>query len=580
MAITVIGRNTIFEVIESDVLVIGGGMAGLMAAIHAAGRGAKTVLADKGHVGRSGSSVFAAGLINLCQPDDDLHEWMGEIIENGEYLNDQEWVKVVLQEAYPLALELEKWGRAKKVEVLERDDVGQLVRKKSRGNIHTCTSLIRAIPAMEVLRAQALANGVHLFERTMVTNLLQIDGAVAGALGLDVYRERLVLFQTRAVVLAASGCGFKSFYMGHRNLTGEGQVAAYEAGATLRGMDQTQSNTTARMADIAGLALMVAVGGRFINRKSQEFMNRYDPRLGNRANLTRLSIGMAMEIKEGGGPIYMDLSGVRPSDRELLGKMVPRTFQVFASLGIDPFAEPIEWMPAYLGTICQGGGVEIDLNCAANVPGLFAVGDNSCTPQHGTLSIAGLNLAFALVSGKRAGEGAHDRVQKSRKAIPNIGLKEQAAELAERLITPLRQTGGPKPDPLIYRLQQMIMPYDVCYIRREDRLQAALQKILRFREEEAHAVGASNVHELGKAIEVRSMATIAEMCLRSALARRESRGFAYRDDYPETDNTNWIKWVVVAKGKEGMVTFLRDVPAPYVKPPQTVRPYFENLANS
>ncbi|MBI2303919.1 MAG: FAD-binding protein [Chloroflexi bacterium] len=556
--------SLINEVIDADVLVVGGGLAGCMAAIKAKDQGVKVVLVDKGYISRSGQSPFAAGSINIFTPEDDLSLWLREIVERGEYLNDQEWVKLQLENIYSLTTELDAWGKEYGLTVLERDEKGSLLRRKARGNINTLTSVINALPMMDTLRRRLVKLEVPLYERIMVTDLLTEDGRVVGALGLNYRDGKLYLFRAKATILAAAGCGFKSFFIGHRNLTGEGQVMAYQLGAALRNLDQAMSNTTAREVDIHGLSFMVGFGGRFLNGRGEEFMWRYDPEVGNRARLTRLTVAMAREVAEGRGPIYMDLTQVPTHDQTLLKQIVPEGFRSLESVGLKPFREKIEWMPAFEGTLAHGGGVHIDLGCATGVPGLFAAGDNTCTPEHGTWSITGLNLSFCIVSGKVAADSAVPEASRaSLSALGNLDV----APLVDALLAPLDREGGSNPEEVIARIQQTIIPYPVAYLRREETLQNALARIQNTRQWEIPRLRARNLRELVKAREVRNMALIAEAIVQSALYRQESRGFHYREDYPLTDNDQWLKWIMVKEERGEMKVRGEVFPTPYIQPP-------------
>jgi len=557
------------HMLDCEVLVVGGGSAGLFSAIKARQAGRKVLLVDKGYVGRSGSSPFAAGALNVCLPDDDLDTWLEEIIERGEYLNDQEWVKLQLEEGYDRVAELQEWGKAYAQLIIEEDDQGRYRRRKARGNIKTLTCVMNALPMMDTLRRKASEAGADLVERVMVTHLVMHDGRVVGALGLHTRTGELYLFTARAVVLAAGGCGFKAFFIGHHNLTGEAHAMAYEVGAWLRNLDQAMSNSTARELDIHGLSHMVGSGGRFLNRDGEEFMLRYDPEVGSRARLTKLVIGMAKEVDAGRGPIYMDLTGVTPEDQAMLRRILPEGFRAFERMGIDPFKQRIEWMPAFEGTLAHGGGVHIDTECASTLPGLYAAGDATCTPEHGTWSITGLNLTFCFVSGARSGEfGA--------KYAGNAGLvepsqiAEQVTEAVEEVLAPVKRTEGIRSEEIVYRLLENLIPYKIAYLRTESTLKEALENIRQLRQESLSRVSARSIHDLVKANEVRSMLCVAEMILASVLFRQESRGFVYREDFPDTDNINWLKWVMVGKGEEGVKVWAEEFPTPYVKAPREV----------
>lgn len=561
------------HILQCDVLVIGGGSAGCYAAIRAGESGSKVILADKGHIGRSGCSPFAAGAINVRLPEDDHRVWLEEIITRGEYLNDQEWVKIQLDEGYHRAMELQDWGKEYGKLIFEEDGRGGFVRRKARGNVKTLTCIMNALPMVDTLRRKVTDTGVKILERIMVTHLLVAGGQVVGAAGIHCQSAEIYLFYARSVVMAAGGCGFKSLFIGHHNLTGEAHYMAYRAGAELRNIDQAMSNTTAKDLDIHGLSLMVGCGGRFLNGSGEEFMWQYDPEVGNRARLTKLVIGMAREVDAGRGPIYMDLSRVVPEDQQMLRKILPEGFRAFERLGMDPFKQKVEWVPAFEGTLAHGGGIHIDTDCASTVPGLYAAGDATCTPEHGTWSITGLNLTFCLVSGDRAGRAAaRFAASVSPTAPEDMALQDQVKELAEELLAPVSRPHGVTADQIAYKLLEILIPYKVAYLRHETRLTEALGKVQAIGREDVPRVAARDPHELVKANEVRSMAGVAEMIIQSVLFRQESRGFVYREDFPLTDNINWLKWVMVRQGTAGMEVWAADFPTPHLEPPREKYP--------
>lgn len=557
-----------------DVLVVGGGTAGCFAAIKAAEKNQNVILVDKGHIGRSGCSPFAAGAINICFPEDDKNLWFEEIVTRGEYLNDQEWVKIQLAEAYDRNIELHNWGKQYGLKVLEADESGKFIRRTGRGNIHTRTNVINALPMVDTLRRKSRDAGVKLAERVMLTHLVVQQGRIIGAMGLHCRTGESHLFLAKAVVLSAGGCGFKSFFIGHRNLTGEAQYMAMRIGAHLRNLDQAMSNTTSREIDIHGLSLMVGLGGRFLNAKGEEFMLRYDPQVGSRARLTRVVVGMAKEVDAGRGPIYFDLTQVQPDDQKLLRHILPEGFKAFERLGINPFKQKIEWIPAFEGTLAHGGGIHMDTTCASNIAGLYSAGDTSCTPEHGTWSITGLNLSFCFVSGARAGNYAADWAIEQDE-VKLSGENEQSLRAnIEELTAPAKRNSGIKPDELNYKLLEILVPYRVAYLRDETSLQGALDKIRTLIDERLPQVYAKSVHELVKAFEIRSMLAIAEAIVASVMHRKESRGFVYRLDYPLTDNIDWLKWVMVTMENDKLKVWSQDFSTPYLSPPREKYPIF------
>ncbi len=563
----------IAKVFESEILVVGGGGAGCYAALRARDYSDNVIIASKGYVGPGSVSATLGGGINICFPEDDKRLWMEELVERGEYLNDQEWVKIQLEEVFPLTTELDKWGMGYGLKIFEKDEQGKLLRRKARGNINTLTTMVHGFPLMETLRKKVLEKQVKLVERVMVTDLLMKDGRVVGALGFDYRQGEFYLFKAKAVILAGGGCSFKiSLCSPAAACTGEAQQMAYEAGAALRNIDQAMSQSNPKAIEMHGMTLFAGVGGKFLNGRGEEFMLHYDPKVGSRARLTKLVIGMAKEVEAGRGPIFMDLTGTSPKDQEMLRTVLPEPMRAFASAHIDPFKERIPWTPVIFGTQTHGGGVHIDTHCATNVPGLYAAGDTTCTPEHGTWSITGLNIAFAMLSGYRAGEFASLYAQAIAPDWQESEVRDQVRQSIDRTTAPIKRAKGVCSDELVQKIWQIITPYKVCYLRNEERLSEALAKLAGLRDEFLPQVRAGDLHGLVKAVEVRSMFTIAEIILQSVLFRRESRGFVFREDYPLTDNINWLKWIMVKKEGARMKVWAEEFPTPYINPPREIYP--------
>ena len=565
------------DVVETDTLVVGGGLAGCMAAIKAtSGDKRKVVLVDKGRVGKSGSSVFAAGVINICTSEDDADLWLKEIVVRGEYLNDQEWVKTLLEETFPLAMEMESWGtKTVGKPLMRRDREGKLLRLRGRGMKFNKVCMVNALDMMEAMAKTAKDVGVEVINRVMITDVLVDRGRIIGAVGLDYRNNKIVVFLSKAVIMAASGCGFKSFFIGHKNLTGEAHKTAYDHGVVLRHFDHANSNLTAKSADICGLNLMIGLGGRFINGKGQEFLHQYDPQLGNFALMPTLALSFCLESEAGRGPIFLDLSRISAENRTVIRDFLPEAMAVLETTGIRPFSDPIEYIPAFFGSIVQGGGIHIDTSCASSLPGLFAVGDSSCNPMQGTASVGGLNLAFAIVSGARAARSSGDYIQST--LSPDIDSDGEDALFAavERIKAPLKKGTGAFPDEVLRRIQNVMLRGDTAFLVDEKSLKKGLHELDGIKEMMGE-MRATDGHELVKALEVRSMATIGEIILRSKLFRQESRGFLYRRDFPFTNNKDWLKWVTVKKeGSTGeMILSASEFPTPYLRPSEEMYPRF------
>lgn len=552
------------NIIDCDVLVVGGGLGGCVAAVTARERGApRVVLVDKGKVSRSGQSVFSAGIWALNLPGEDLDTWVEESVVTGDYLNDQHWVRQLWENNYQVASAVDGWCAESGREAFKKTPPGEFLRRRSRGHIKTWHGMVNSLGMMEGLRRKVRAAGAEITDRVMVADLVCLDGRCAGAVGFNYRTGETFLFRARSTVLASAGATFKSIHVGHRNLTGDMLAAFWRAGGTVQNMEMITHNTTARAMDVHGINQYQSAGGKWVNSLGEEFMPEYDPVLGNRCNQPTMCLALAREVHEGRGPIWFDVTGAAPEDRELCRQTLPEAFRIWDMAGIDPFREKVEWVTAFYGTINNGGGVRIGLDCATDINGLYAAGDLTTVPPHGGYSFGGVNLAFTAVSGWIAGRSAAEGLSP---AGPGRGgdVLVRAGELLGEAFGPL---GGGLlgTDQMILELQEALFPYRVSLIKNRTTLEGCLARIMDI-EGRLSGLGAADLHGLVKAIECRNLVAVAGLMIRAALFRKESRGFHFREDYPMTDNVNWLKWVLIKQEGGSPRIWTEDVPTPFVKP--------------
>ncbi|MDP6179868.1 MAG: FAD-binding protein, partial [Desulfatiglandales bacterium] len=368
--------------IRSDALVVGGGVAGTHAAIRFKQMrpDAKVVLVEKGSVGKSGPSTFAAGVMLLRFPEDPLDDWLREITENSEFMNNQEWSKIILERSYALLQEWGSWG----IEFVKYGE-GDFVRHPGRA--HRVGKLIEfpGLQFMEKVRKRSEKVGVILSEKIVVSDLLSNQGKVVGAVGLGLLDGAIYVFSAPVVILATGGWNIRAPFMGHQVLQGTAEVISYEVGAKIWRMEfGTIYHTTASATDVCGLSMMVGSGARLVNATGEEFMDRYEPVLGTRAMLSTLSSAIRKEYVGGRGPIYLDFSQVNSEIASRYPRVIPLAYEKLKRAGFDLLNRPkIKWINTFNGSIAGGGGVFVDMRCRSSIPGLYAVGDASGPPYQG-----------------------------------------------------------------------------------------------------------------------------------------------------------------------------------------------------
>lgn len=554
---------------KCDILVIGGGLAGCLAALAAKeelGPEGKVVIVDKGYLSRSGQSPWAAGSYCVFYPElDDKQVWLEEMITQGEFLNDQYWCQQWLEKGHKVADKVDGWTNC-----FLRDGKGEIVRMKRTAHLRTWTNLFKSFQMMDGLRRRLVQQKVQIVDRVMVTDLLKDGDRVIGTFGFNFQQNKIHLFLAKAVILAASGCAFKQLFIAVGRLTGDVQAAAYEAGVEFTNLENIHHNTTWIDHDVVGMGLFLKLG-KLVNRLGEEFMWDYYPAKGHEAPYSVLNVAMAREVHEGRGPVYLDVRQATRADRELAREILPSVFKMFDRAGQSPFDSPKEWIPAALGTLGPGGGIFLNsLKCETNVSGVLAAGDICWQPVHGEYAFGGLNIGFAALSGDISGRAAARLLHDSRLDLPQEPPKGLISDMLRSRLTPLTREKGLNPEDVVQEIRKAIVPYNVALIKHAVRLKKALERIQHVRNEMVPHLKAGSVRELSQVLEARSMSIIVELILKASLVREESRGYHFREDFPYTDNENWLKLIILRRGDNGQVVVrTQPVETPFIKPSES-----------
>ncbi|MBI4319389.1 MAG: FAD-binding protein [Chloroflexi bacterium] len=550
-----------WTVVQADVLIVGGGLAGTWAAIRAADLVENVVLVDKSRVSRSGSSTSAAGGMLAPMPDDDLGAWMKEIVERGDFLNDQDWVEILLNDQIHRIKEMDSWGMA-----FERDDKGNIARVVGRAHKVTRSLMFHGKKLMEKMREQVLKKNVTLVERVAVTDLLTSDGVhpttgkVVGAVGFHTRTGDKYVFQAKATILSA-GCIYPKRGGNYvDNITGDGCAMGFRVGADLIGMEFITTGHLQvwdRKFLAAGLNMIQSLGGRFVNVLGERFMEKYDADLMERSKKSILVQGFCKEALEGRGPIYCDMRHFSPEAFARLRRVVPQLMHMFDLAGVDLGKQMVEYGP-FNGVFSSsgGGGVWVNTYCETSLPGLFGAGGSTKYLPHGIYAVGGLNLAYCCVSGYRAGESA----ARYANAIGQIPYKpNQVRGLQDSAFAPLGREVGVGPDDIFSRVMETTVPAEYSTFKHEKRIRKVLARLKDVRNS-LDKLCSPNPHELVKANEARNYVQCAELVFRSALERKESRGEHYREEYPYRDDDNWLKWIALRRQETGIGIRIEHIP--------------------
>lgn len=539
------------EVLSTDVLIIGGGGAGCRAAIEARDMGVDALMVVKGKFGNSGCTlnVGTSAVVGLNGRNGDSNaSSMCDLISFGGFLGDQTLAKILVDETMERVEELVDWGVD-----FQRGDDGGIALYRSAAHTHARNFTLKpggssrkhsygappGIAMMDALMDQVEKRGVDVMDDAVLIDLLTNEGCVVGAVVLDCRRSALLLVQAKSTILAT---GTYSHIFAPTTVspfeTGDGQAAAYRAGADLIDMEASQFVAT---------SIGFPPGTRFLNSEHEEFLHRYgidDPR-----NFAKEPLTYAVwnEIKEGRGfegeKILLDMSGAFERDN-LPWWLMDMVREQSEKRGIDLRVEPIASEPRAHTTI---GGVAIDERCQTSVPGLYAAGAVA-GGVYGHARPEGYTSMITVVFGKRAGQYAAEAARQSGEADVDPAC---AAAIVDEAVGVVSESAVMKASDVKRKVKAATRRY-AWVIKDEDGLTRGLSRIRQIRKDTGKLV-ARNGYDWARALEARNLFLSAELLFIGSLERRESRGAFFRDDYPDTDNANWLRNILYRQS-EGELT--------------------------
>jgi succinate dehydrogenase/fumarate reductase flavoprotein subunit len=491
---------------DADVLVLGGGPAGTWAAVSAAERGARVVLADKGFCGTSGATAAAGTGVWYVDPDPALREAaMASREKLGGHLQDRRWMARVLDKTYQQSNRLADWGYP-----YPTDHHGRSQRTSPQGPEY-----------MRLMRKRTKQAGVTILDHSPALELLvDDDGAVSGAGGVRRQKHDRWTVRAKAVVIATGGCAFLSKTLGSNVLTGDGYLMAAEVGAEFSSMEF--SNPYAISAAFGSVTKTLFYGWATFTYEDGSVVPGAASK-GGRSAIARALLQ---------GPVYARLDKADDDVQRHMRASQPNFFLPFDRTGIDPFKDRFPVTLRLEGTVRGTGGLRIvDDGCATSVPGLYAAGDAATRELicGGFTGGGSHNAAWAMSSGTWAGQGAADYAGQ----LGTIaGRRLSSAGTVAFRNRPLRAF---EPAALAKTVQDEVFPYELNYFRDASRLHGALARLDAAWLDISQA-DAANSADVLRVREAAAMLATARWMYRSALARQESRGMHRRDDFPGQDD--------------------------------------------
>jgi fumarate reductase (CoM/CoB) subunit A len=553
---------------QTDVLIVGGGAAGTMAAFECADAGVAVIQATKGRATSGTTTVARGGFAAAMGKDDSPELHLQDILKYGGELIDPELARVWVYDIIDVVRDLESWG----AEFIRAAD-GQLDLKmfpshsRARACHHydTTGNMITKVLSKK-LRADAR---IEKHSITAIVDLIKQDGRVVGAWGVDYQRGTLVVYQAQQVILCTGG-GSGLFYVNDNppQVTGDGYVLGFRAGVPLLGIEMIDFQAMCcSPKELFGFAPhptgFINAGAVFRNQDGEEFLKRYFPDTAEESTRSEVILAMAKEIHAGRatstGGIFMDATKV-PMD--IIQKQIPHVYKTCLHRGIDISKTPLEVAP---GSHTWLGGLKVDVDGKTPVEGLFAAGETA-GGIHGGNRIGGSALSASLVFGRRAGKKAAALVKQER--VDLAGADDGAIPESERawLARLMSRDSGPLQSD-VRTACRMLAHNKLGPIRDERTLKEALVEYDSFDRDAVPAMrldeSARNSDqvrgaELESALSVRNLALLGRILASAAFARTESRGAHFRLDYPNTDDRSWRLVTRVQLGANDAIEFHTD----------------------
>ena len=591
---------------QFDVIVVGAGGAGLMAALYAS-RTAKTAVLSKLYPTRSHTGAAQGGVgAALGNTEEDHPEWHTyDTVKGSDYLGDQDAIEFMCNEAVPAVYELEHMGLP-----FSRNPDGTIAQRPFGGHTNNVTGkpVQRACYAadrtghmiLQTLYQQCIKNKVNFFDEFQVVDVLISEGVAAGVVAIELATGEFHTFHAKAVIFATGGHGrIWEITSNAYAYTGDGVAITMRRGIPAQDMEFFQFHPTG----IYRLGILITEGvrgegGVLINDKGERFMPNYAPTVKDLASRDVISRAMYLEMQAGRGIggkryLYLDvrpetvnkyaaLDGRKRTDgspylvtgEEILSKLPDIVDFCRTYLGVDPLNQPMPVQPTAhyaMGGIPTNkyGQVVIDENNTI-LPGMYAAGEVACVSVHGANRLGTNSLLDLLVFGKHAGLNA--AAYSNETAFPS--LPAEATDFSRAQFDRLLQGKGEERPIQLATEMKAVMNDHVSVFRTAQGMQTALDKIselkARFQNVKIEDRGKIFNTDLLNAWELGNLLDLAEVTTVSALARQESRGAHAREDFPKRNDVDWLKHTLAWMGEDGIKLSYKPVVITRFQPKERV----------
>jgi succinate dehydrogenase / fumarate reductase flavoprotein subunit len=558
-----------------DVVIVGAGGAGLMAAMqlpNASIAVISKVYPTRSHTGAAQGGVAAA----LGNQEEDHWQWhMYDTVKGGDYLVDQDAAEVLAQEAIDAVYDLEHWGLP-----FNRTADGKIDQRRFGGHTRnfgeaavrrSCYAADRTgHMILQTMYQTAIKNQVRFFNEFFLTDLLISEGRCNGVVAYSIRDGEIHTFQAKAIIFATGGYGRAwSITSNALACTGDGMAVAYRRGVPLEDMEFYQFHPTGIYR--VGVLLSEAARGEgayLLNNEGERFMQRYTPSLAELAPRDIVSRCIVTEIREGRGIdgsdyVYLDVRHL--GEAKIREKLPDITDFARTYLRIEPITEPVPIQPTAHYAM---GGIPTDLEGQVIVdenrtplPGFYAAGEAACVSVHGANRLGTNSLVDLIVFGRRAGK--HIARQIASGELDHAPLPADPEAPTRELIARLRSNTGETENPI--REEMRVVMMDLCGVMRTAAgLKDCAAKIAELQERYRHVrvTDPSETFntELMEVLELGNLLDCAEATVAGALAREESRGGHFREDFPNRDDVHFLTHTLAYRADEGGIKELRYKP--------------------